>query len=238
MERDPGFRGMLSFLEVSPQEKAEQLARRAQAAASSPMGQSPGGESGVTAGSTDTASMPSMPDFRGEPQWPMAQPPMDDPPMDQSPMGQSPPGKTTPYMDVEGRGKRPLRLCHTVEDGHTSSEQLAYQSFWAHARKHGRPEPQGSHIVDIGLSRLCSLLATDHKNVKRLVGSLQGKLALEVVREPDYRKALPTRYRVYDPARILERRQAAGMLWVVRTRAIRFVDMATVNQLLCEEPMG
>ena len=43
IEHDPGFRGMLSFLEVSPAERAAFLAKRDEAEANIPMGHSPTG---------------------------------------------------------------------------------------------------------------------------------------------------------------------------------------------------
>jgi len=143
-----------------------------------------------------------------------------------------------PYMEVEGRGKRPLRFCTSTQDGHTAGEQIVYQTIWNYARKFGRTEPLGSTLVDIGLSQLCSLLGADHKNVKRLIGSLQEKLAVEIVRQPDYRLAIPTRYRIYNDSQVLERRRAAGLLWVIRTRAVRFVELETVNRLLAEQSVG
>ncbi len=158
------------------------------------------------------------------------------------PAGQLPPGRLdpgiTPYMDVEGRGKRPLRYCRTVQDGHTSSEQIAYQALWAYARRFGQAEPEGSYAVDIGLARICELLSSDHKNVKRLLRSLQEKLAIEVVQQPDCKLAIPTRYRVFSYSQIMERRRRAGLVWVIRTRATRFVDLAVVERLLNEAPLG
>jgi hypothetical protein len=149
-----------------------------------------------------------------------------------------PPVHVIPYMEVEGRGKRPLRFCHTAQDGHTSGEQLAYQALCNQARKHGRAETSGASLLDIGLSQLCLLLGADHKNVKRLLGSLQEKLAIEVVRQPDYRLAIPTRYRIFTPNQILERRRSAGLMWVIRTRTIRFVELDTVRRLIAEQSEG
>jgi len=137
-------------------------------------------------------------------------------------------------MEVEGRGKRPLRYCRTAQDGHTSSEEIAYQALWAHARRHGQTDADGSWVVDLALSQLRTILNTDHKNVKRLVISLKSKLALEIVRPPDYRRAICTRYRIFNPGQILERRRTADMLWVVRTRTVRFVPVEIVNRLLLE----
>jgi hypothetical protein len=142
-------------------------------------------------------------------------------------------------MEVEGRGKRPLRYCRTVQDGHTSSEELAYQGLWAHAQRHGQTDADGSQVVDLALSQLRTILNTDHKNVKRLLTSLISKLALEIVRPPDYRRAICTRYRLFNYEQILERRRTANMLWVVRTRTVRFVPVEIVQQLLLsDQPMG
>ena len=153
-------------------------------------------------------------------------------------MGQS--RAAIPVMEVEGRGKRPLRYCRTVQDGHTSSEEIAYQALWAHARHRGQTDTDGSQVVDLALSELRTILRTDHKNVKRLLTALKSKLDLEIVRPPDYRRAISTRYRIFTHEQILERRRTANMLWVVRTRAVRFVPMEVVNSLLNigEQPMG
>jgi hypothetical protein len=228
IEHDPGFRGMLSFFEVSPGERAALLAKRDEAEGQIPMAQRPLGESPMggeqlPAGELPTALPPAAPDLF--------------PGTGDGPSGQLPAG-LVPYMDVEGRGKRPLRFCHTAQDGHTASEQLAYQALWSYAQRHGRPENSGS-VFDLGLSQLCALLSTDHKNVKRLVGALRDKLAIEVVRQPDYRLAIPTRYRIFDESEILQRRREAGLVWVIRTRAVRFVDLEAVNRLLTgEAPTG
>ena len=139
-------------------------------------------------------------------------------------------------MDVKGRGERPLRFCGTVQDGHTTAEHVAYQLLCAYGARYGRAEEGGSMLLDIGLSRLCMILATDHKNVKRLIGSLRDKLAIEIVRQPDYRRAIPTCYRIFNQAKIMERRRNAGWVWVVRTRTVRFVDLTMVNRLLEDLP--
>jgi hypothetical protein len=233
IEHDPGFRGMLSFLEVSPGERAALLAKRDEAEAQNvttqqPMGESPVGIEHVPTGELPVDLPPAAPDLF--------------PGTGGGPPGQLPAGRV-PYMDVEGRGKRPLRFCHTAQDGHTASEHLAYQALWNYAQRRGRQESSGS-VFDIGLSQLCALLSTDHKNVKRLVGALRDKLAIEVVRQPDYRLAIPTRYRIFDEADILRRRREAGLVWVIRTRAVRFVDLEAVKRLLMgdtpvgESPMG
>lgn len=271
IEQDPGFRGMLSFLEVTPEEKLRHLALRREADRQSPMGESPmGGSPGdVTSEANPQAGLlervDSVSDNRNGPlesthmglaagtdtaSFLKRELPMGQPPMGQSPVGQSPPDPphssrshsepaAIPCMDVEGRGKRPLRYCRTVQDGHTSSEEIAYHALWAHARRHGQTDTDGSQVVDLALSQLRTILNTDHKNVKRLLTSLKSKLALEIVRPPDYRRAISTRYRIFNHRQILERRRTANLLWVVRTRAVRFVPVEVVNRLLLgEQPVG
>ena len=242
IEHDPGFRGMLSFLEVSPADRAALLAQRADAEARA-AGQSPTGTAPVVeppeGAQTEIVDNTSVvePPLGASPG--NVQPSTSDlsPGTGPKPTGQPPPG-APPYMDVEGRGKRALRFCQTVQDGHTASEHLAYQTLWNYASRYGRAESAGSSLVDVGLSQLCTLLATDHKNVKRLIGSLRDKLALEIVRQPDYRLAVPTRYRIFHSGEILERRRNAGLIWVIRTRTVRFVDLDTVNRLMGEQGVG
>jgi hypothetical protein len=238
IEQDPGFRGMLSFLEVSPADRAELLAQRAVAEANRPSGYLPMGREQPVDSPADLLDTPAD-------QSPVDQLTADEtkpkadlfPGTGRAPTGQLPPG-TVPYMDVEGRGKRALRYCRTAQDGHTASEQLAFQALWTYALQYGRPENSRSSLVDIGLSQLCSLLASDHKNVKRLIGSLRDKLALEIVRQPDYRLAVPTRYRIFHPDEVLDRRRNAGLVWVIRTRTIRFVPLERVNGLVAEQSLG
>lgn len=263
IEQDPGFRGMLSFLKATPDENRQRLALREEADRQSPMGQPPVGElptGELPMGELPMGDSPMNESAISGPN-PQDRPPVrsdtasgsfeladiaapieigtdnssgSELPMGQSPMGDSWP-RPIPSMEVEGRGKRPLRFCRTVQDGHTSSEELAYEALWAHARRHGQADTDGSRVVDLALSQLRTILKTDHKNVKRLLMSLKSKLVLEIVRPPDYRRAISTRYRIFNQGQILERRKTANMLWVVRTRAVRFVPMEVVNRLLLNQ---
>jgi hypothetical protein len=254
IEQDPGFRGMLSFLKASPEENRQRLALREEAdSRQSPMGESPVGESATSKGQISRSAPQDRPLARLDSASgsleladisPSIEAGSDAPfrrelPTGQSPVGQSPMGDLLPMaipsMEVEGRGKRPLRYCRTVQDGHTSSEEIAYEALWAHARRQGQTDNDGSRLVDLALSQLRTILNTDHKNVKRLLTSLKSKLVLEIVRPPDYRRAISTRYRIFNPGQILERRRTAKMLWVVRTRAVRFVPIEVVNRLLLGE---
>jgi len=171
------------------------------------------------------------------------------------PMGQSPSGtgrksrvpaffspeqvEHPPYLTIPGIGRRRLHYCREVQDAHTPAEIVAYQALWSYARRFGRSD-SGAFIVDIGLSRLCELWRTDHKQAKRLLAALQEKQNIEVIREPNCQLGLATRYRVFGLTQIFERRRGRGLLWVVRTRATRFVPLDVVHQAFAGEeiPMG
>jgi hypothetical protein len=252
IEQDPGFRGMLSFLKASPEENRQRLALRKEADRQSPMGESSVTGSVISGENPQDGPPTRIDSASGSLELAGLAPPIEvgadafsrpELPMGQSPLGDLGP-MPIPSMEVEGRGKRALRYCRTVQDGHTSSEELAYEALWAHARRHGQTDTDGSRVVDLALSQLRTILNTDHKNVKRLLMSLKSKLVLEIVRPPDYRRAISTRYRIFNQGQILERRRTANMLWVVRTRAVRFVPMEVVDRLLLDEsttgesPMG
>jgi hypothetical protein len=95
-----------------------------------------------------------------------------------------------------------------------------------------------SLIVDLDFHNCRTFLDADHKHAKKLLQNLESKLSLEVVRQLDYRRTIPTQYRVYNYSQILERRRAANMVWVLRTRSVSFVDIETVNKLIIDQPMG
>jgi hypothetical protein len=142
-----------------------------------------------------------------------------------------------PYMDIAGIGRRRLRYCTSVQDAHTSGELVAYQALWTHAKRAGRADSAG-FVVDLGLKEICFLWKTDHKHAKRLLTALAEKQNIEVIRQPNYQLGLATRYRIFNFSQIHERRRARGLVWVVRTRTTKFVDLQTVNQLIVKQPTG
>jgi uncharacterized protein YukE len=260
MEQDPGMRGMLSFLETPPAEKARLIGLRDLADRQSPMGllhKSPTGE--VPLGHLLEAAEPEVVTKHEQPESPMGCSPMGQSagephkrPMGQSPQGQQSIGElrmgrllletatrrgSPPFIEIEGVGRRRLQYCSTVQDAHTSGELVAYQALWIHAKKNGRTDGTG-YIIDLSLRQLCPLWKTDHKHAKHLLTTLVEKQNIEVIRLPNYQLGLATRYRIFDFGAILQRRVARGMVWVVRTRTTRFVELPTVRQLISEQPMG
>jgi hypothetical protein len=282
MAQDPGFKGMLSFLDMPPDEKKRLLDLRREADINSPMGELPMGHSSQT---TEVLAC----SIHHDSDLPMGHSPMgaltEEPvlskgfepskqPTEQSlshtesitparfgpgsvrpvrpitgqqPMGQSPMGQllatteaarnSPPYYVAEGVGRRRLHYCTSVQDAHTAGEIVAYQTLWTHAKKFGRSEPSG-FVVDLGLKELCGLWKTDHKHAKHLLSVLIEKLNIEIVRQPNYQAGIPTRYRVFNFSQIYERRRGRGLVWVLRTRTIRFIELEIVSQLITQTPMG
>jgi hypothetical protein len=282
MAQDPGFKGMLSFLDMPPDEKKRLLDLRREADVNSPMGELPMGCSRQpTEVSTNSAYYDRQEPMGGSPMGSLAEKPalynsleLSKPATEQSPahtrnitptrfgpgserpvrpitgqrpMGQSPMGQllatteavknSPPYYAAEGVGRRRLHYCTSVQDAHTAGEIVAYQTLWTHAKKLGRSEPSG-FVVDLGLKELCGLWKTDHKHAKHLLSVLIEKLNIEIVRQPNYQAGIPTRYRVFNFSQIYERRRSRGLVWVLRTRTIKFIELEIVNQLIAQTPMG
>ena len=143
-----------------------------------------------------------------------------------------------PIWRSKAAGKRPLRFCNSVTGWPHRRRADRLSDAFDYARKFGRVETSGRHRRGCRPFAACSLLGADHKNVKRLIGSLQEKLAIEVVRPPDYRLAIPTRYRIFNSSQVLDRRRAAGLPGSSAPAAVSFVDLATVNRLITEQSLG
>jgi hypothetical protein len=287
MAHDPGFKGMLSFLDMPPAEKKRLLELRSQVDAISPAteqplgelpelprGQPPMGRYGHDIDLTNTSTKSTLDEPMGEQPMGLLESQQQDSnlmeskrPMGQSPTGQQPLGtpqrsaiatrllpatkshiaqlldstdaarESAPYYLVEGVGRRRLHYCTSVQDAHTSGEIVAYQTLWTHAKRNGRADSAG-FVIDLGLKELCGLWRTDHKHAKHLLTMLIEKQNLEILRQPNYQAGIPTRYRVFNFTNIYERRRNLGLVWVLRTRTIRFVDLQVVNQLISESSMG
>jgi hypothetical protein len=212
MEQDPGLRGMLSFLDTPPEEKARLVALRDRVDQESsksylPMAKQPMGQSEYI---TDN----KINIYEGSSKQPMGRSPMEnqvDPspcvsqnkerPVGHSPAGETPRGQlvlntesrkdSPPYMQVEGVGKRRLHYCASVQDAHTAGELVAYQALWIRAKKTGRIDSAAGYVIDLSLKDICELWKTDHKHAKKLLAVLVEKQNIEVIRQPNYQLGLP-----------------------------------------------
>jgi hypothetical protein len=115
---------------------------------------------------------------------------------------------------VESRFVRPYRL---VQDGHTSSEHLVYTAMYKLAG--GDPDAgKTSREAIIPLQAVAERTAISLRNIRRVVRSLEAKLAIEVTEFEDKAHAIPRRYRIWSMNAILERRRQRGYEYVYRSR--------------------
>jgi hypothetical protein len=122
-----------------------------------------------------------------------------------------------------------IRRCAATHDGHSLGEEVLYQALWKAA---GPPESSETRTVVIGWRGMSQLCRMTPKNCKINTQRLIRKLALEVLSPYNTPESIGTTYRVYSDQAIFERRRAAGLEWVVRSRGVEFVDPATGISIL------
>lgn len=113
-----------------------------------------------------------------------------------------------------------LRKAVLAQDGHSSGEEMLYQALW----RNGKPETENTRIITAGWDRMSKLARLTPRNTKLNCNKLVQKLSLEVTAEEDSFRRIGRTYRVFSYGRILERRKAAGMEWIRKTRGVEFVD--------------
>ena len=116
-----------------------------------------------------------------------------------------------------------IRRCSATHDGHSLGEEVLYQALW----KAAHPESDEARTVVIGWRGMSQLCRMTPKNCKINTQRLIRKLALEILSPYNTPESIGTTYRVYSDEAILQRRRAAGLEWVVRSRGVEFVDPAT-----------
>ena len=116
-----------------------------------------------------------------------------------------------------------IRRCAATHDGHSLGEEVLYQAIW----KAARPESAEARTIVIGWRGMSQLCRMTPKNCKINTQRLMRKLALEVLSPYNTPESIGTTYRVYSDQAILERRRAAGLEWVARSRGVEFVDPTT-----------
>ena len=121
---------------------------------------------------------------------------------------------------VVGRRQK-VRRAIVAQDGHSSGEQLLYQALW----NAGRAETPETRVLSIGYSGMSALCKLEKSNCKKNIQGLIQKLAVEITEPHQSVSSTGTTYRVFSYKEILRRREAAGMVWVVRTSGVRFVNL-------------
>jgi len=118
--------------------------------------------------------------------------------------------------------QRHVRRAVLAQDGHSSGEEMLYQALWN--SKYTRQETKETKLVTIGWKAMAKMARMTPRNTKRNCQSLIDKLALEQLSDENSRESIGRTYRVFSYKSILERRRAAGMEWITRTRGVEFVS--------------
>lgn len=115
-----------------------------------------------------------------------------------------------------------VRRCIVAQDGHSLGEEALYQSLW-NARI-AKFETKETKLITAGWKVMSHLARLTPRNTKNNCQSLIEKLALELVAGENSSERIGRTYRVFSYKAILDRRKAAGLEWVIRTRGVQFVD--------------
>jgi hypothetical protein len=141
-----------------------------------------------------------------------------------------PPIETVPPFETVPRYSRPKpRQARLAQDGHSRAEQDVYEALWAA----GLPETatDTSRTVTMGLGRLSRIARLSENNCRLNIRGLARKLAVEEIHSEVSATGTGKTYRVYSYGDILQRRKAAGMEWVIRTKGVMFVDPRTGREI-------
>jgi len=131
-------------------------------------------------------------------------------------------GASLPRAPAVGEnGRFRVRRAVLAQDGHSSGEEVLYQSLWN--SRYARPEAKDTRLVTIGWKAMAKLARMTPRNTRRNCQSLIDKLAVEQLSEENSRESIGRTYRLFSYKAILERRRAAGMEWITRSRGVVFV---------------
>jgi hypothetical protein len=114
-----------------------------------------------------------------------------------------------------------VRRAVLAQDGHSSGEEVLYQSLWNY--RYARQESKDTRLVTIGWKAMSKLARLTPRNTRRNCQSLIEKLAVEQLSEENSRESIGRTYRLFSYKVILERRRAAGLEWITRSRGVNFV---------------
>ena len=119
-----------------------------------------------------------------------------------------------------------VRRAVLAQDGHSSGEEVLYQSLWNY--KYARQESKDTRLVTIGWKAMSKLARMTPRNTRRNCQTLIDKLAIEQLSDENSRESIGRTYRLFSYKSILERRRAAGLEWVTRSRGVAFVAAPVV----------
>jgi hypothetical protein len=122
-----------------------------------------------------------------------------------------------------GCGRSKIRKCVLAQDGHSLGEEAIYQILWRTGKSENM-DPNGSRTNRIGAAEISYKVNMAKKNVRQNISRLFEKLAFEIIENFETMNSRARLYRVFSYKQILERRRAAGMLYVVRNKGVVFCN--------------
>jgi hypothetical protein len=128
---------------------------------------------------------------------------------------------TTAVLSVYGPRPPKVHHCVTVQDGHSVSENALYVLLW---NQLGTLIDDETKLIQISLSRLAKRASMSLRNLQTLLERLETKLTIEVAAKNNFSTGAPKSYYVYSYRKILVRRRAAGLEWVIKNKGVQFVS--------------
>ena len=126
-------------------------------------------------------------------------------------------------IGVVSSQNRKIRKCRLVQDAHSTGEELLYRILWEEA-KPDPMNPTGSRSLRMGYAELAAKARMHKTNVRLNLANLKAKLAVEVLEEHSSIDLIPRLYRIFSSREILDRREAAGLEYVIRQKNVVFVN--------------
>jgi hypothetical protein len=109
-----------------------------------------------------------------------------------------------------------IRIYDNVQSAHTPSEHLVYTTMWKMLGSREDDGPNRDGILP--MAAVASKVSISIRNLRRVLRSLEQKLALEVTEYEDKTRSIPRRYRVWGFRSTIERRRRAGYSHIYRNR--------------------
>lgn len=138
---------------------------------------------------------------------------------------------TGAYQALDGAlvDSKYIRSYRFVQDAHTASEHIVYTTMYKMAG--GGSADGSSREAIIPMQMVAAKTAISIRNLRRILRSLESKLAIDVTEYEDKTKSIPRRYRIWNMNAILERRRQMGYHFVYRNR-----NLVTLARSLDETP--
>ena len=126
---------------------------------------------------------------------------------------------------------RCIRPYDNLQAAHTPSEHLVYTTMWKMLAGNDAEGPSREGILP--MVAVAAKASLSLRNLRRVIRSLEEKLAVEVTEFEDKTRSIPRRYRVWAAKPIVERRRRAGYYFVYRNR-----NLITLARPYAASPSG